>query len=79
MGMRKIFRKIARENGISVKEVKEEMQEAIAYAYKNPPDDSGVTVACQKKVPCKGEIPTPEEFIRYAVEEIPKKRPGMMF
>lgn len=66
MGMRKIYRKIAREHGVSVEEVKEDMQAAIAAAYGNPPKDGGITAAYQRQVPRKGEIPTPEEFIRYA-------------
>ena len=45
MSMRKIYRKIARENGVSVKEVKEDMQAAITAAYQNPPKDGGVTAA----------------------------------
>lgn len=32
MSMRNIFRKIAKENGLSVKAVKEEMQNALEYA-----------------------------------------------
>lgn len=68
--MRKIYRKIARENGVSVKEVKEDMQAAIAAAYQNPPKDGGVTAAYQRQVPRKGEIPTPEEFIRYAAVKV---------
>ena len=69
MSMRKIYRKVARKHGISVKEVKEEMQKALEYAYTNTPDD-GVTGAYQKQVPSKGEIPTPDEFIRYAAKKI---------
>jgi len=69
MSMRKIYRKVARKHGISVKEVKEEMQKALEYAYTNTPDD-GVTGAYQKQVPSKGEIPTPDEFIRYAANKI---------
>lgn len=70
MSMRKIYRKIARENGVSVKEVKEDMQAAITAAYQNPPKDGGVTAAYQRQVPRKGEIPTPEEFIRYAAGKV---------
>lgn len=69
MSMRKIYRKIAREHGISPKEVREEMQAAITEAYRNPPDDN-VTVAYQNRVPRKGEIPTPEEFIRYVAKQV---------
>ena len=69
MSMRKIYRKVARKYGVSVKEVKEEMQKALEYAYTNTPDD-GVTEAYQKQVPSKEEIPTPDEFIRYAANKI---------
>lgn len=70
MSMRKIYREIARENGVSVKDVKRDMQEAITAAYKNPPKDGGVTAAYQRQVPRKGEIPTPEEFIRYMAGKV---------
>lgn len=72
MGMRQIYRKIAKENGVSVKEVKADMQAAINEAYRNPPNDGGVTAAYQRKVPRKGEIPTPDEVIRYVAGEIRK-------
>lgn len=71
MSMRKIYRKVARKHGVSVKEVKEEMQKALDYAYTNTPDD-GITEAYQKQVPSKGEIPTPDEFIKYAAKIIKK-------
>nr|WP_322101302.1 sporulation initiation factor Spo0A C-terminal domain-containing protein [Sporofaciens musculi] len=70
MSMRKIYRKIARENGVSVKEVKEDMQAAITAAYQNPPKDGGVTAAYQRQVPRKGEIPTPDELIRYMAGKV---------
>ena len=70
MSMRKIYRKIARENGVSVKEVKEDMQAAITAAYQNPPKDGGVTAAYQRQVPRKGEIPTPDELIRYIAGKV---------
>lgn len=66
MSMRRILRKIARENGVSLAEVRTDMQEAIHTAYQNPPNDGGVTAAYQRRVPCKGEVPTPEELIHYA-------------
>ena len=72
MSMRKIYRKIAREHGVSPKEVREEMQAAIMKAYQKPPDDN-ITVAYQNRVPRKGEGPTPEEFIRYAAGQIKKE------
>lgn len=36
MSMRKIYRKIARKNGVSVKEVKRDMQAGIEYAWMAP-------------------------------------------
>ena len=70
MSMRKIYRKIAKEHGVSVKEVKRDMQEAITVAYQNPPQDGGVIAAYQQRVLRKGDIPTPDEFIRYAAHKI---------
>lgn len=70
---RSIYRKIAKENGVTVAEVKHDMQEALDHAFKNPPQD-GVTKAYQDKVSRKGEVPTPEEFIRYSANEVKKQR-----
>lgn len=69
MSMRKIYRKVAKKHDVSVKEVKEEMQKALDHAYSNTADD-GVTGAYQKQVPSKGDIPTPEEFIKYAANKV---------
>lgn len=69
MSNRKIYRKIARENNVSVAEVKQDMQRAINYAYQNTPDD-GVTKAYQNRVPRKGTVPTVDEFLTYARREL---------
>ena len=45
MNMRKIYRKIAKENGVSVKEVRQEMQAAITEAYTSPQNDNSITKA----------------------------------
>lgn len=65
MNMRKIYRKIAKENGVSVQEVRREMQAAITEAYTDPLNNNEITKAYQNRVPRKGEIPTPEELIHY--------------
>lgn len=77
MRMEKILKQIAKKNGVSIKEVQKEMQKAIDDAWKNPPDDGGVTVAYQRKVPCKGKIPTPEEVIAYMATEMKKMHEGI--
>lgn len=74
MSMRRTFRKIASKNGVSLAEVRAEMKAAIDTAYLNPPDDGGVILAYQRRVPRKGEIPTPEEVIRYTAGEIHKRK-----
>ncbi|WP_406241824.1 sporulation initiation factor Spo0A C-terminal domain-containing protein [Tissierella carlieri] len=68
---RKTYRKIARENNVSVAEVKADMQSAIDYAYQNAPND-GITKAYQNRVPCNGEIPTVDEFLDYAKSKLKK-------
>ena len=74
MNVRKIYRQIARKNGVTVKEVRNEMQGAILAAYQNPSKNNSVTDAYQRKIPCRRKIPTPEELIRFATGEIQKSR-----
>lgn len=65
MNMRKIYRKVAKEYGVSVEEVKREMQAAITDAYTNPLNNN--EIIC-KRIPvsiclwtfrpaCKGVAP----------------------
>jgi hypothetical protein len=48
------------------------MAAAIAAAYRNMPADGGITAAYRRKVSGKEDIPTPEDFIRYAAGRILK-------
>ncbi len=73
MSMRNIYREIARKNGVTVEEVKREMQEAINAAYRVTPVDS-ITREYQDRVPRVGEVPTAEEFIRYAAKEVGRRK-----
>lgn len=61
--MKKIYKKIAKENGVSVAEVKREMQEAIRATYVQP----NFYAKC---IPCENEVPTPDEFIAYAANRV---------
>ena len=61
MNMKKLYKKIARKNGVSVDQVKRDIQEAIDATYLSP----NLYARC---IPCKGEKPTPEEFISYVVK-----------
>jgi hypothetical protein len=56
---RKLYRKVAKAHGVSVKEVKRDMQIAINEAYKE-------TNSHAEQVPYKGATPPPDEFIAHA-------------
>lgn len=72
MNYRQIIKRIAKENHTTPEEVEYEMQKAIDAAYDNP--DPQVK-AMQQKIPCKGERPTPEEFI-FALAALAKEEKG---
>ncbi len=73
MSMRSIYRKVAKKYGVSAKEVRKEIQATITEAYTNPLNQNEITKAYQNRVPCKGEIPTPEEMIRYLAKQAKKE------
>lgn len=52
MSMRKVYRKVAKKHGISIAEVKKEIQAVISEAYINTPSD-GITGAYQSRVPTR--------------------------
>ena len=60
---RKIIRKVAKQNGVSFNQVKNEMQIAINAAYKKP--NSAALAISQA-----GTVPTPEEFMRYCTTQL---------
>lgn len=60
---RKIYKQIAQKYGVSVPEVKREIQLIIDAIYQNPN-------ATASAVPRKGDKPTPEEFIAYATQKV---------
>ena len=70
MSMRKIYRELAKKHGVSVKEVRKDMQ----AAYTNPLNNNAITKAYQNRVPRQDKIPTPEEAVRYLAGELKKNR-----
>jgi len=70
MSMRKIYRELAKKHGVSAKEVRQEMQAALTEAYTDPLNNN----AYQNRVPRQGEIPTPEEAVRYLAGKVKKNR-----
>lgn len=73
MGMSRVYKKVARANGVTVKEVKREIQTVINSAWTDPINNNEITRAYQSRVPSKGKIPTPNELIRFAVSELRKE------
>lgn len=69
MSMRNIYRKIAKEHGVTVEEVKREMQKAIDSAYKKN-DKLDSEKMTQAGVPHKGDVPTTEELINAIANKI---------
>lgn len=60
----------ARREGITAEQVRQEIQEAIDRAFDNPPN--ALAAYRIRQIPCKGERPTPEEFIVYVAEQASK-------
>jgi hypothetical protein len=60
---RKLYRKVAREHGVSIREVKREIQFAIDEAYKNPTDSTRIARF-------NGRKPTADELVSYLVQEV---------
>lgn len=62
MKAKKAIIKVAAENGVTVKEVREEIQKAIDEGMKNADPQ---VIELWKNCPKKGDKPTPEELIEY--------------
>jgi len=59
---RKVYKALAKKYGVSVDEIKRDMQEAINHAYQQP----SPTAQAVKR---QGEIPTVDEFMLHTVLE----------
>lgn len=62
-----LFERLARERGITV----EEMRTIISARIERGWNDSDPEKRAQwRKIPCTGEIPTPDEWLKYVVEKL---------
>ena len=74
-GFTHIFERIASEHNTTVEEVRREMEIAIRAGVNNPdPKVKGQWA----KIPCKGDIPTPDELITYVVRKAKKDNAEML-
>ena len=62
-----LFERLARQRGISVEEMRSIIPARIEQGM-NDPDP--VKRASWERIPRAGDIPTPEEWLRYAVEQL---------
>lgn len=73
MSNRKILRAVAKKNKVSVQEVKKEMQNAINTAYRRE-DKTNEIKSTQNLLERKNTIPTVDEVLNYARENIKKDK-----
>lgn len=62
-----IFEWLAREHGISVEKMRVIISARIEKGWNDPNPEKR---AQWRKIPCVGDLPTPDEWLRYAVEKI---------
>ncbi len=67
MNIQKILERIAMQNGVSVDEVRHDIQEALDYGW-NSTDES--VTAYWRRIPTKHEKPTLEEVLLYIINSI---------
>lgn len=68
-----LFERLACERNISVEEMRERIAARIERGWNDPDPEKR---AQWRKIPCDGEIPTPEEWLRYAVEKLQEEKQG---
>lgn len=71
MNYEDIIKETAKKFRTTPEEIEKGIREAIDAAYANPTPEVREN---QSKIPCKGERPTPEEFITGVAELVSEKR-----
>ena len=61
------FERLARERNITVEQMKEIISARIKQGLNDPDPDKRKS---WEAIPCEGDIPTPEEWLKYAVEKM---------
>lgn len=62
-----IFERMARERNISVEEMRVIISDRIEKGWN---DEDSVKRKQWRKIPCAGEVPTPDEWLRYVLKKI---------
>lgn len=61
-----LFERLARERNITVKEMRAIISARIEKGWNDPDPEKR---AQWRKIPCAGDIPTPDEWLQYAVKK----------
>ncbi len=61
------FERLARERNISVEEMKQIISVRIEQGLRDPDPEKRKS---WEAIPCEGDVPTPEEWLKYAVEKL---------
>ena len=61
------FERLARERNITVEEMKQIISDRIEQGLRDPDPEKRKS---WEAIPCKGDAPTPEEWLKYAVEKL---------
>lgn len=62
-----LFERLARGRNITVEEMREQITARIKRGWSDPDPEKR---AQWRKIPCAGNMPTPEEWLKYAVEKL---------
>ena len=65
-----LFERLTRERNITVEEMRAIISARIEKRWNDPNTEKQ---AQWRKIPCEGELPTPDKWLRYAVEKLPKE------
>ncbi len=68
-----LFERLARERGITLEEMRGIISARIGRGWD---DADSVKRAQWRKIPCAGEMPTPDEWLKYAVEKLESEGRG---
>lgn len=67
------FERLARERNISVEEMRKIISDRIEQGLNDPDLEKRKSWAA---IPCKGDVPTPEEWLNYVVEKMQTNNQG---
>lgn len=71
-----LFERLARERNITVEEMRAIISARIEKGWNDPDSEKR---AQWRKIPCEGEMPTPDEWLRYVVERLDADGHGNLY